>query len=113
MKCKAFFLLVMLALLSLGSVQSKSVEQVSFYGFVFRSFPVEPLEGAVVKAWTSDALGMVDIGVTNWHGYYEGNDKLPPGWHWFQAVYGNKRSRIERRCCDGTHPVRVDFYIEL
>lgn len=106
-------LVLALMLLSLGSVQSRPVEQVTFYGFVLSSFPVEPIEGAVVRVWTSDALGTIDVGFSNWHGYYEGNDELPPGWYWLQAVYRNQRSEAERRWYDGTYPVRVDFYIEL
>jgi hypothetical protein len=112
---KRYSLLILalaMLLLSLGSVRSDPVEQVTFYGFVFRSFPVEPIEGAVVRVWMSDALGTEDIGLTNWHGYYEGLDELPPGWYWLQAVHRDQESETERRHFDGTYPVRVDFYLE-
>jgi len=99
-------------LLSFGSVRSSPVEQPTFYGFVLRSFPGEPVEGAVVSVWTSDALRTTDVGLSKWHGYYQGSGELPPGWYWLQAVYKGQRSKTEHRWYDGTYPVQVDFYIE-
>ena len=93
MKRYSLLLLALVLLLSFGSIRSSPVEQVTFYGFVFSSFPVAPIEGAVVSVWTSDALGTIDIGLTDWHGYYEGNSELPPGWYWLQAVYKDRRSK--------------------
>ena len=107
----SLLLLALVLALSFRSVQSKPVEQVTFFGVVLNSFPVGPIEGAVVRVWTSDALGTIDVGLTNWHGYYEGNTELPPGWYWLQAVYMGERSRVEHRWYDGTYPVQVDFRI--
>lgn len=104
--------LMVMFLISTGPAQSTSILPVTFYGYVFSSDLVAPIEGAIVTAWTSDALGTTAIGYTNWHGYYEGNGEVPPGWYWLQATTKSQKSRIECAYYDGCHSVRIDFHVE-
>ena len=94
---------------SIGGVQSTSIVPVAFYGYVFSSDLVAPVEGAVVTVWKSDGLGGAAIGWTNRQGYYEGSGDLPPGWYRLQASHQSYFSQTEYAYYDGHHPVPVDL----